>query len=133
MFRLSSIAMSLALAVSAPSTARPAYAVSNQAKEVKLVDVGHGITLRRMVWRNPDPQGYVLLLHGFPETVKRGSSTSMNFMTISRTGRPAAATAPSSLLHFVSDMSALLKRSRARQLSLEGSCTVMVEPTSHHA
>jgi pimeloyl-ACP methyl ester carboxylesterase len=69
MFRLSSIAMSLALAVSAPSTARPAYAVSNQAKEVKLVDVGHGITLRRMVWRNPDPQGYVLLLHGFPETV----------------------------------------------------------------
>ena len=34
-----------------------------------FIEVGGDITLRRMVVHNPDPQGTVLLLHGFPETL----------------------------------------------------------------
>lgn len=37
--------------------------------DIGFIDVGNGITLRRMVVRNPRPQGTVLLLHGFPETL----------------------------------------------------------------
>jgi pimeloyl-ACP methyl ester carboxylesterase len=37
--------------------------------DIGFIDVGDDITLRRMVVHNPDPQGTVLLLHGFPETL----------------------------------------------------------------
>src|SRR5688572_20377522 len=37
--------------------------------DIGFIDVGGDITLRRMVVHNPDPQGTVLLLHGFPETL----------------------------------------------------------------
>jgi pimeloyl-ACP methyl ester carboxylesterase len=37
--------------------------------DIGFVDVGGDITLRRMVVRNRAPQGTVLLLHGFPETL----------------------------------------------------------------
>lgn len=37
--------------------------------DIGFIDVGGDITLRRMVVQNPDPQGTVLLLHGFPETL----------------------------------------------------------------
>jgi pimeloyl-ACP methyl ester carboxylesterase len=69
MSKVSLIAMSVALALDTKWGANPNHAVSNQPKEIGFVKVGRGVTLRRMVWRNPDPQGYVLLLHGFPETV----------------------------------------------------------------
>jgi pimeloyl-ACP methyl ester carboxylesterase len=37
--------------------------------EISFVEVSPGMTLRRMLVRNPNPKGTVLLLHGFPETV----------------------------------------------------------------
>jgi pimeloyl-ACP methyl ester carboxylesterase len=70
MSKESLIAMSLALTLGAPFSADPTPAASNLARQVELVEVGGGVTLRRMIWRNPDPKGYVLLLHGFPETVQ---------------------------------------------------------------
>lgn len=37
--------------------------------EIGFIEIGHDITLRRMVVHNAKPKGTVLLLHGFPETV----------------------------------------------------------------
>jgi pimeloyl-ACP methyl ester carboxylesterase len=40
-----------------------------QKTEVSFLPIDEQITLRRMVARSPQPQGTVLLLHGFPETL----------------------------------------------------------------
>src|SRR6478672_4658219 len=37
--------------------------------EIGPFPIGAHITLRRMLLRNPNPKGTVLLLHGFPETL----------------------------------------------------------------
>ena len=37
--------------------------------EIGPFPIGAQITLRRMLLRNPNPKGTVLLLHGFPETL----------------------------------------------------------------
>ncbi len=68
MFRLFFRAVAMALALGASSVAA-ALSAADQGKEIGLVEIGSGVTLRRIIWRNPDPEGYVLLLHGFPETV----------------------------------------------------------------
>lgn len=43
--------------------------VATPKTDIDFIEVGDDITLRRMVVHNPDPQGTVLLLHGFPETL----------------------------------------------------------------
>ncbi|PSJ43452.1 alpha/beta fold hydrolase [Allosphingosinicella deserti] len=68
MFRRSFLPVWLSLALGASSVSAPAAAESS-AKEISTVEISDGVTLRRAIWRTPDPQGYVLLLHGFPETV----------------------------------------------------------------
>jgi pimeloyl-ACP methyl ester carboxylesterase len=60
--------MALTLALGA-WIAAPADAALAQSKEIGFVEISSGVTLRRVIWHNPDPEGYVLLLHGFPETV----------------------------------------------------------------
>jgi pimeloyl-ACP methyl ester carboxylesterase len=37
--------------------------------DIGFLEIGEGITLRRMVVHNPRPKGTVLFLHGFPETL----------------------------------------------------------------
>jgi pimeloyl-ACP methyl ester carboxylesterase len=44
-------------------------AVAAPKTEIGFVELSDDITLRRMVVHNPKPQGTVLLLHGFPETL----------------------------------------------------------------
>lgn len=44
-------------------------AASAGTTDIGFIELDDGITLRRMVVRNPSPQGTVLLLHGFPETL----------------------------------------------------------------
>lgn len=62
-------AAALALAIAAA----PAYAAGLQPPcpevEIGYLPTGPDITLRRLVVRNPDAKGQVLLLHGFPETL----------------------------------------------------------------
>jgi pimeloyl-ACP methyl ester carboxylesterase len=64
-------AFAAALALAIP--AAPAYAVSLQQPrpevEIGYLPAGPDLTLRRLVVRNPDAKGQVLLLHGFPETL----------------------------------------------------------------
>ena len=54
----------LGLAGAMPAAAEPASRA-----ELGFVEVGGDLTLRRMVVRHPQPQGVVLFLHGFPETL----------------------------------------------------------------
>lgn len=56
--------MSTLTAAPAPTT-RP----STPSADIGHIAVDRQITLRRMVVRNPEPDGVVLLLHGFPETL----------------------------------------------------------------
>ena len=37
--------------------------------EIGFIEIDSDVTLRRMLVRNPRPKGFVLLLHGFPETL----------------------------------------------------------------
>jgi pimeloyl-ACP methyl ester carboxylesterase len=67
MVRLFFRAIAMALALGASSVATAANN-ADRGEEIGLVEIGSGMTLRRITWRNPDPKGYVLLLHGFPET-----------------------------------------------------------------
>jgi pimeloyl-ACP methyl ester carboxylesterase len=46
-----------------------APAAQEQKAVIEFVELDKDITLRRMVVRNPRPQGTVLFLHGFPETL----------------------------------------------------------------
>ncbi|MBQ0820928.1 alpha/beta hydrolase [Microvirga sp. HBU67558] len=45
------------------------FAAKEQAVDIGFVDVGSDITLRRMKVQSSSPEGTVLLLHGFPETL----------------------------------------------------------------
>jgi len=50
----------------------PVYADSTERErkaDIGLFEIDKGITLRRMVVRNPKPKGTVLFLHAFPETL----------------------------------------------------------------
>ncbi len=69
MLRRSFMTLVLALATSTVALPARAYAAGDQIREIDLVKIDGGLRLRRAIWRAPDPQGYVLLLHGFPETV----------------------------------------------------------------
>lgn len=63
-------AVSLALLAAMPGSAAPAAERgASAAGAVGYVRIGGGITLRRLVVRPRRPEGVVLLLHGFPETV----------------------------------------------------------------
>lgn len=52
-------------------TARSGDSASSQQQEANIdfLEIDEDITLRRMVLRNPQAKGTVLLLHGFPETL----------------------------------------------------------------
>lgn len=55
------------------AAATPGYAQTHSGREqnaeIGFLEIDKDVTLRRMVVRNPTPQGTVLFLHGFPETL----------------------------------------------------------------
>lgn len=60
-----------ALLLGAPVAPAFAQHSTQQAQQMstEFIEIGGDITLRRMVVRNPNAKGTVLLLHGFPETL----------------------------------------------------------------
>ena len=60
-----------ALLLGAPVAPAFAQIPSQQAQQMKteFIEIGDGITLRRLAVRNSEAKGTVLLLHGFPETL----------------------------------------------------------------
>lgn len=70
MLKLSIGTLLAAAAAFAPmSLGHLAAAERKSQASIGFLDVGKGITLRRMVVRAPNPKGTVLFLHGFPETL----------------------------------------------------------------
>ena len=67
----------LAAALLLAATAAPAYAASEPKVEIGYIAADADLTLRRMVVRNPDAKGVVLLLHGFPETLQTWNDVSL--------------------------------------------------------
>lgn len=63
------VAVALSLTVLSVAGGASSQNASAPQADVGLVDIGHGIELRRMVVRHPSPKGVVLFLHGFPETL----------------------------------------------------------------
>lgn len=70
LMRAAAASLFLATPIS-PVHAEPAPIEAEEASQVKtdFIDIDQDIRLRRMVIRNAKPQGTVLLLHGFPETL----------------------------------------------------------------
>lgn len=65
-----SVATAISLSTALMGGAAPAVAAASEpAAEVSEVDIGAELRLRRMVVRPAAPQGTVLFLHGFPETM----------------------------------------------------------------
>ena len=60
-----------ALALGAASSSAWAQAPAEPARQAQIgfIEVGTGLSLRRMVVHSPKPKGTILLLHGFPETL----------------------------------------------------------------
>lgn len=70
MLKLSIGTLLAAAAAFTPSSLGHAAAAERKSQAgISFLDVGKGITLRRMVVGAPDPKGTVLFLHGFPETL----------------------------------------------------------------
>lgn len=67
LFTVAFAAILSAGAACAPASAQ-APTESTAKANIGFIDVGAGMTLRRMVVHNPKPKGTILLLHGFPET-----------------------------------------------------------------